>query len=77
LADIVKWWNAKYCGWRPTLDAKGVEGIGPVSDREMTVFCICGSEDSPNSDIQAGWGFLRDERAMLRAAKAKAGRAQA
>jgi hypothetical protein len=25
LADIVKWWNAKYCEWRPTLDAKGVE----------------------------------------------------
>jgi hypothetical protein len=62
LSSIVAWWRSKYREWRPTLDAEGVEGIGPISDREMTVFCVCGPEDSPDSDIQAGWGYLREER---------------
>jgi hypothetical protein len=34
----------------------------------MTVFCICGPEDNPDSDIQAGWNFLRKEREELRLA---------
>jgi hypothetical protein len=31
----------------------------------MTVFCLCGPEDSPDIDIQIGWDFLRKEREEL------------
>jgi hypothetical protein len=67
LSSIVEWWNEKYGPWREGLGALGVKGIGPISDREMTVFCIGGSEDNPDIHNQACWGFLRKEREALRA----------
>jgi hypothetical protein len=65
LASIVDWWDAKYREWRPTIDA---EGVGPISEYEWSVFCICGPEDSPDPDIQKGWDYLREDRAALQAA---------
>jgi hypothetical protein len=67
LSSIVEWWDKKYDEWRPTLDAQGVVGIGPISDHEMTVFCIFGPEDSPSPNVQKGWDFLRQDRAALQA----------
>jgi hypothetical protein len=67
LSSIVDWWEEKYRAWRPTLDALGVKGLGPISDREMTVFCVFGSEDSPDVDVQKSWDFLRKDRAALQA----------
>jgi hypothetical protein len=67
LSSIVEWWSGKYRVWRHSLDAEGVVGIGPISEREMTVFCIFGSEDSPDPDVQKSWGFLRKDRAALQA----------
>jgi hypothetical protein len=68
LSSVVSWWSERYREWRPTLDAEGVESIGPISDREMTVFCIFGPEDSPRADIQVGWDFLRKDREELQRA---------
>jgi hypothetical protein len=67
LAGIVDWLGKKYREWRPTLDAEGVVGIGPISDHEMSVFCVCGPEDDPDPDVQKSWGYLREDRAALQA----------
>jgi hypothetical protein len=67
LADIVDWWREKYREWRSTLDPDVVEGVGPISKLEWTVYCVDGSEDNPDSDIQAGWDYLKEDRAALQA----------
>jgi len=69
LSSIVDWWGKKYNEWRPSLDAEGVEGIGPISDREMSVFCTWGSEDDPDPKVQHNWDLLRQDRAALQAAQ--------
>ena len=66
LSSIVDWWNEKYREWRPTIGDKRA-GVGPISDREWSVFCIFGSEDSPDPDVQKSWGYLRKDRAALQA----------
>jgi hypothetical protein len=68
LSSIVNWWNQKYIQWCAILDAKGIKGIGPISDREMTVFCVCGPENSLDPEVQISWDSLREDRAALQAA---------
>jgi hypothetical protein len=70
LSSIIAWWDQKYTQWCVTLDAKGIKGIGPISDREMTVFCVCGPENSPDPEVQISWDSLREDRAALQAAVA-------
>jgi hypothetical protein len=70
LSSVVDWWIKQYRAWRPTLDAGGVKGVGPISDREWSVFCIFGSEDDLDPDVQKSWGYLRKDRAALQAAVA-------
>jgi hypothetical protein len=67
LSSIIAWWNQKYIEWCPVLDAKGIKGIGPISDREMTVFCVCGPENSLDPEVQISWDSLREDRAALQA----------
>jgi hypothetical protein len=66
LSSIVAWWDEKYDEWRPTIGDK-YAGVGPISDREWSVFCLYGAEDDPDPGIQKGWDFLRKDRAALQA----------
>jgi hypothetical protein len=64
LASVVDWWTERYRQWPPTLDPD-VVGIGPISDREMIVYCIGAPEDEDAPEVQAVWNSLRKERATL------------